>query len=122
MKDMCGPLKSIVSLNIEPRPPNRHFAAQVPKLPVNSAKLSGMDLTKMISHLRTEREQVEAASVAIERLARGMGKRRGRPPKEPAATPKGQARKGMSSAARKAQSERMKMYWAQRRKHQARDA
>lgn len=40
-----------------------------------------MDLLKAISELRAEREQIEDAILALERLARGQGKRRGRPPK-----------------------------------------
>lgn len=34
----------------------------------------------MLAELRQEREQVEEAIVTLERLARGRGKRRGRPP------------------------------------------
>ena len=34
----------------------------------------------MLAELRTERVQVEEAIVVLERLARGQGKRRGRPP------------------------------------------
>lgn len=39
-----------------------------------------MDLTKMLADLRQEREQIEEAIMSLERLARGRGKRRGRPP------------------------------------------
>ncbi len=39
-----------------------------------------MDVLKMLADLRAEREQVEEAIVTLERLARGRGKRRGRPP------------------------------------------
>ncbi len=39
-----------------------------------------MDVLKMLAELRQEREQVEEAIVTLERLARGRGKRRGRPP------------------------------------------
>jgi hypothetical protein len=39
-----------------------------------------MDLLKMLADLRHEREQIEEAIVTLERLARGRGKRRGRPP------------------------------------------
>ncbi len=39
-----------------------------------------MDVTKMLTDLREEREQIEEAIVSLERLARGRGKRRGRPP------------------------------------------
>jgi hypothetical protein len=40
----------------------------------------GMDVTKMLQDLREEREQIEEAILSLERLARGRGKRRGRPP------------------------------------------
>jgi hypothetical protein len=39
-----------------------------------------MDINKMLSDLRQEREQIEEAIITLERLARGRGKRRGRPP------------------------------------------
>lgn len=34
----------------------------------------------MLGELRQEREQIEEAIMSLERLARGRGKRRGRPP------------------------------------------
>ncbi len=39
-----------------------------------------MDITKMLDELRQERESIEEAIITLERLARGRGKRRGRPP------------------------------------------
>lgn len=42
--------------------------------------LAGMDIIKMLAELRQEREQVEEAIMTLERVARGRGKRRGRPP------------------------------------------
>ena len=39
-----------------------------------------MDVAKMLADLRQEREQIEEAIVSLERLVRGRGKRRGRPP------------------------------------------
>lgn len=39
-----------------------------------------MDVSKMLAELRQEREQIEEAIMTLERLARGRGKRRGRPP------------------------------------------
>jgi hypothetical protein len=39
-----------------------------------------MDVLKMLADLRQERESIEEAIVTLERLARGQGKRRGRPP------------------------------------------
>ena len=40
-----------------------------------------MDFDALLAQLRTEREMLEEAIIALERLARGSGKRRGRPPK-----------------------------------------
>ena len=39
-----------------------------------------MDVTKILVDLRQEREQIEEAILSLERLARGRGRRRGRPP------------------------------------------
>jgi hypothetical protein len=39
-----------------------------------------MDLSEMLAELRQERSQIEQAIAILERLARGRGKRRGRPP------------------------------------------
>ncbi len=39
-----------------------------------------MDVTKIITELRQEREQIEEAIISLERLPRGRGRRRGRPP------------------------------------------
>jgi hypothetical protein len=39
-----------------------------------------MDVMKMLADLRQEREQIEQAIMTLERLARGRGRRRGRPP------------------------------------------
>jgi len=39
-----------------------------------------MDVNKILAELRHEREQIEDAIVSLEQLARGRGKRRGRPP------------------------------------------
>ena len=40
-----------------------------------------MDVNRILSELRTEQELVVDAIMNLERLARGRGKRRGRPPK-----------------------------------------
>lgn len=96
-----------------------------------------MDLIKVIAKLHEQRRALDEAIHVLTRLAAGAGKRRGRPPKwmaeaaqpkhrgrppkNPAAdatataTPQ-RGRKAMSKAARKAQSERMKKYWAAKRK------
>jgi len=39
-----------------------------------------MDVMKILADLRREREVIEEAILTLERLARGQGKRRGRPP------------------------------------------
>lgn len=39
-----------------------------------------MDVGKILVELRQEREQLEEAIISLERLARGRGRRRGRPP------------------------------------------
>jgi hypothetical protein len=39
-----------------------------------------MDVSKMLAELRQERTAIEEAILILERLARGRGKRRGRPP------------------------------------------
>lgn len=39
-----------------------------------------MDISKMLTELKEEREQIEEAILTLERLAQGRGKRRGRPP------------------------------------------
>jgi len=39
-----------------------------------------MDLSKILGELRAEREQLEEAILALERLAAGGARRRGRPP------------------------------------------
>ncbi|MCW5979473.1 MAG: hypothetical protein KIT09_15455 [Bryobacteraceae bacterium] len=42
--------------------------------------VKNMDVQKMLADLRQEREQIEEAILTLERLARGRGRRRGRPP------------------------------------------
>lgn len=39
-----------------------------------------VDVDKMLAELKLEREQIEEAILTLERLARGRGRRRGRPP------------------------------------------
>jgi hypothetical protein len=39
-----------------------------------------MDILKMLAELHQEQKQIEEAIMAMERLAREQGKRRGRPP------------------------------------------
>ncbi len=39
-----------------------------------------MDIAKILAELREERQNLDDAIVVLERLARGRGRRRGRPP------------------------------------------
>jgi hypothetical protein len=39
-----------------------------------------MDILKMLAELRAERQRIEEIILALERLLRAQGKRRGRPP------------------------------------------
>jgi hypothetical protein len=39
-----------------------------------------MDVSKILDELKQERQQIEEAILSLERLARGRGNRRGRPP------------------------------------------
>ena len=41
---------------------------------------ANMDVNKILVELRQERQQIEEAIISLERLARGRGRRRGRPP------------------------------------------
>ena len=62
-----------------------------------------MDVTKIITELRKERDQIEEAIVSLERLARGGGARRGRPPAWLAAAKSGRRHVGIKrKVARKA--------------------
>jgi hypothetical protein len=81
-----------------------------------------MNLEHILAVLISERDKLNRA---IEVLGNPV-KRRGRPPKNPLATllaaPANPATKkagGLSPAKRKAQSERMKAYWAKRKKQAA---
>jgi hypothetical protein len=79
-----------------------------------------MDVQKMIVELCEERDLIDQAIFTLERIARGGARRRGRSPKWLAsAAPKRRGRQPgskMSPAARKAQSQRMKAYWAARKR------
>ena len=80
-----------------------------------------MNTEQILALLISERDKLNRA---IEALGTPM-KRRGRPPKNPMATltsgplKTAAKRSGLSPAKRKAQSERMKAYWAKRRKQAA---
>jgi hypothetical protein len=59
-----------------------------------------MNLTKILTDLRQEREQIDEAILSLERLAAGSGPRRGRPP----AWLKAQKRRGRPPGAKEAQA------------------
>ena len=79
-----------------------------------------MDTQQIVSALIAERDRLNRAIEALQ----GPTKRRGRPPKNqfgismvPAPAPSTNGHKrGMSAAARKAQSRRMKAFWQKKRK------
>ena len=81
-----------------------------------------MPTDQILSLLIAERDKLNRAIEALQ----GSVKRRGRPPKNPlivatpavAPAPK-RKRRRQSAAQRKAQAERMKAYWAAKRKKQA---
>lgn len=76
---------------------------------------------QIVSLLIAERDRLNKAIEALQ----GPVKRRGRPPgsqsaaASTAAAPARRKRRGMSAAERKAQSERMKAFWAARRKQKS---
>ena len=79
----------------------------------------------MLSDLRSERGQIEDAILVLERLARGEGKRRGRPPKwmaqthsRPASQAEAPKRRVVSTEARKRMAEAQRRRWATIRKAQ----
>lgn len=53
-----------------------------------------MDIVRMVAALREERARLEEVIIAMERLARGQGKRRGRPPAWMSAMPTAGRRRG----------------------------
>jgi hypothetical protein len=81
-----------------------------------------MDILKMLADFRAERQRIEEAIMALERLAGSFrGKRRGRPPKwvsaanaEGAPTPI-RKRRTVSAAARKRMAAAQKKRWAARK-------
>ena len=81
-----------------------------------------MDFDALLAQLRTEREMLEEAIIALERLARGSGKRRGRPPKwlsehMVGAAPESETGKKrvVSEEARKRMAEAQRKRWAAKR-------
>jgi hypothetical protein len=83
-----------------------------------------MDILKMLTELRAEREHIEQAILVMERLAAGSrGKRRGRPPKwmsavtsatteEAATSSEPKKRRRFSAATRKKMAAAQKARWA----------
>lgn len=57
-----------------------HFDAVSPFLSLTQAGHKKMDVVKMLTELRHDRECIEEAILALERLEHGIAKRRGRPP------------------------------------------
>lgn len=74
-----------------------------------------MPTEHIVALLIAERDKLNRAIEALQQ----PGRRRGRPPKNPLAAPAvgaPQKRRGRTAAQKKAQSERMKRYWAKRKK------
>lgn len=70
-----------------------------------------MDLLKLISELRAERDRVDKAIIALESVNLGND--------VPAKPPERRGRRHMSAEERKTVSERMRSYWAAKRKSKA---
>ena len=86
-----------------------------------------MDFDALLAQLRIEREMLEEAILALERLARGSGKRRGRPPKwlseiradaSPDALPA--KKRVISIEARQRMAEAQRKRWAAKRENENR--
>lgn len=69
-----------------------------------------MDIERILSDLKGERERIDTAIRALE------GGKSGRGPGRPAGSGYGKKRRTMSAAARKRISEMMKLRWAERKK------
>jgi hypothetical protein len=85
-----------------------------------------MDIVRMLAELRTERERITEAILAVERLAIGGQKRRGRPPKWMAASkastdaePTTGKRRPFSAATRAKMAAAQKKRWTSRKKKAA---
>jgi hypothetical protein len=87
-----------------------------------------MELTKVIAELRAEREAIDQALAALDRIARSSaGKRRGRPPAWLAAatqatggeTAEPAKKRNLSPEVRKKMAEAQKRRWAAYRKEHA---
>jgi len=81
-----------------------------------------MNLTKMIAELREQKEALEQTMIMLERLARGQGKRRGRPPaflSQASTAGPVRKRRPFSAATRKKMAAAQRKRWAAIRKKQA---
>jgi hypothetical protein len=85
-----------------------------------------MELTKVIAELRAERAAIDAALAALDRIARGSVRRRGRPPAWLAATTgaipvsaEPRKKRSLSPEVRKKMAEAQKKRWAAYRKDQS---
>jgi hypothetical protein len=79
------------------------------------------ELKSVIDQLRSERSEIDEKIQLLEKALGGLGvKRRGRPPASASAPAVGGSPKKVtrnwSPAARKAAADRMRKYWAERRK------
>jgi hypothetical protein len=82
-----------------------------------------MELVKIIAELRRERDAINQALSYLEHLARGQGKRRGRPPAFLAgAGAVLRTRKPFSEATKKKMAAAQKRRWAAYRKEKEKDA
>jgi hypothetical protein len=82
-------------------------------------RLARLGAERRLQELRQEEEALRAAFPDLGQPSAVRGRRRGRPPKSEAASATAAARRRrrkMSPAERRAVSERMKKYWAARRK------
>ena len=71
-----------------------------------------MDLQSLVSDLKAERNRIDHAISALERLTSSSSARRGRPPKAKHVRPTPGKPRSMSAAARKRISAAMKKRWA----------
>jgi hypothetical protein len=81
-----------------------------------------MDLTKMIAELREHKRALEETMIMLERLARGQGKRRGRPPlflSQASQTGPARKRRPFSAETRKKMAAAQRRRWAAIRKKKA---
>lgn len=84
-------------------------------------RLAGLGAQRRLEELRQEEAAIRAAFPELRDVGAGVGRRRGRPPgsASAASSTDGQARRQrrkMTRAQKRAVSERMKKYWAERRK------